>query len=161
MKTQRDKKRHYALKLKGPLCRWPWIAVIAAVLSVQFLLLGMTKPKVYAELRAKKFSLVDSNDRLRAFMQVSDEGSAAFAMLDQNQKLRLTFISYADGTTLINLLDDNEVVRLTCNVRADGTPNMAFAGRDGKPRAGISVRENDLPLINFFDGDGNLIWEAK
>ncbi len=122
-------------RLERQVRRWKTLASVSvALLSLGFLLgsMGDGGSTVSDEIRAKQFSLVDANGKVRAGLRVGSDGSTALALADPEGRTRAGLAVLPDGSARLRLYDEDEKARAGLDIGADGSATLALAGRDGE-----------------------------
>jgi hypothetical protein len=161
-------KRHNRLLLAGVL------------LGVVLLALGATTPGAASRedvVKARKFMLVDVNDKTRALLAVDEKG-VMLGLLDENGKPRVCLTVDKEGPQL-TLRDENNKPRaalllfdigsgLTLDDGNGETCVMLHAGKDeallslyDKNGKGLlTVDKKDGPKMRLADENGKVVWQA-
>ncbi|HJQ66483.1 MAG TPA: hypothetical protein VJ816_08910 [Gemmatimonadales bacterium] len=128
---------------------------------------------VAAELRAKRFLLVDDVGKVRAVLGTAARGAVRLGLLDSNDKFRSIFTVDADGVPRLEMLGPDETRRAVLgvysnrsglalfgdaarggailDVAADGTATLGFTDKDERTRAGLVLRADGTALLSFND----------
>jgi hypothetical protein len=120
--------------------RW-WKAVASALCGLLGLLLlagatGERGARIFDEVRAEQFVLVDAKGTPRAGLRVGADGSTALALADP------------EGKPVAGL-----------SVLPDGSPRLRFYDKEGKARGGLGVQHDGAVGLALADKDGTLhLW---
>lgn len=93
--------------------------------------------KAMDEVRARRFVLVDINDKERAALATGDGGAPRLELYDANGKTRASL--HMDG---------------------DGSPNLYLVGPEGHVRTTLSLEADGSPILSLFDASGKIVWKA-
>jgi len=116
---------------------WKTLAsTFLALLGLVFLLGAVRErdTKMFDEIRARQFVLVDANGNVRAGLGVGTDGSAALAFADLEGKIRTGLA-----------------------VLPDGSPRLRFYGKDGRARGGLGVSPDGSIALALADKEGALL----
>lgn len=99
--------------------------------------------------RAKRFVVVDVNDKPRASLAVDSDGTK-LTLFDKNGKVRVCLGVIEDGPPALFLYDENEKNRVGLGIIEDG-PGLVLSDERGNVRASLGVGKNAQELRFFND----------
>jgi hypothetical protein len=70
------------------------------------------------------------------------------------------YVTALGDTAVMTFQDNRQKRRLQLGVVSQGSPALLLLGRDERPRIGISVNENDTPIVSLYDGKSGAGVEA-
>jgi hypothetical protein len=143
------------------------------VLLVLGFLMGASGPKegkVEEEVKARRFTVVDKEERSRGRLHVSDYGSLRLDLYDPEMVLRASLHLGARGSPALNFFDRKGKMRTSLGVRSDGASSLGLYDEKGlravlgrtkleATRSG-EVDESPLSSLVLFDEEGNVLWRA-
>lgn len=163
--------------------RWyRFLGVVALVVTAYISLVGASGAKVFDEVSANRFFLVDSQGRRQGFLTITPNGSPVFGLYDSGGKAgiqlavtdgapslsltdkyergRAVLAVLPDGSPGLDLLDKKGTLRAVLGVSADGKPALVLFAEDGTRRIGLTVGPEGHALVGVLDKDGKVIWKA-
>lgn len=126
-------------------------------------------------IRAKRFELVDDNDKIRALIDTGQKEHVALSFFGKDEQERATvgvmpdgFASFVlqdeNGTEIIKattgsgpsdsvivIKDENEQSRIQAGVSKDGGTALSLTDKDGNVRVQISVDSEGIPTLTLND----------
>ena len=124
-----------------------------ALVCIAILLAAWLRP---AEVRARKFVLVDGDGKTRALLTVDEDGPR-LGLTDESGKARAELRVAKNGPTL-NLSDKNGNARAGLSVLKDG-PVLDLDKGSGKTRALLTVEEGG-PGMRLYGENDKILWSA-
>ncbi len=88
---------------------------------------------------ASEFVLLDAAGKLRAKIDVNDDGQAGFAMYDRDNHPRAQIVVDNYGAPTVRLYDTTNKLRLSLEISTDGVPTVRLLDTSDRPRAVIGV----------------------
>lgn len=140
-----------------------------ALTALVFIGLAAANPtSVPDEVRAKRFSVVDTKGELRGALALMADGAMTLTLVASNGLSGATLTVERGGTTLVftdsngkrrtvlhggtegsalYLIDTNETPRAMLVLRPDETVSLGLYDRSKKARAGLSVTGEGIPIV--------------
>lgn len=128
-----------------------WLVVIPAVA------VGMSAGDDTAAdvVKARRFHMVDGDNRVRAELGIDADGSAGLFLRDADGRVHGTLI-HDDDQTALYLHDSEGTIRVGAAQFAHGGGGFALHG-DGSKGAAVLYLANRRGSLRFFDEDGAVI----
>lgn len=146
---------------------WKVIGISVMTLMAPALLMGATKPGVQNEIRARRFTLVNDEGKIRGFLGFSAIGSPTLFLFDnptvtlfdseRRPRARLTGGSIESGLRLYGK-DGNPVIDLYAE--SGEWPRVSLFDKSQRRRAVLQVLPDGSPRSEFRDTGGKIIWSA-
>ena len=104
---------------------------------------------------ARKFVLVDANDKAIAELGAA-QGGSGLVLMDSAGKPRAALVLTKAGDPGLKLYDGGGVVRAALVVGNDGRSGLAMYDAEGRNRAALATSPQAAPALLLFDGDGRV-----
>ncbi len=108
---------------------------------------------IQAVIRARKFQLLDKDNRVRAELAIVDENSAGLFLKDELGRMRGS-LTHDDEQTALFLRDAEETIRLGAAQFAHGGGGYALHGEKSKGAAVLYFKNTGS--LRFFDDEGTV-----
>lgn len=129
-------------------------AAVAALLLL--LVLPAFAARDDGELRAKRFVLVDGQDKTIGAWQSDEHGLPRFELFDGSKKARLTAQVTPDDMVFA-LRDREGLVRCGIALGVGGLPHLLLSDSKGRPRIHFSVNVVDRGNLIMFGPEGDIV----
>ncbi|MEW5722240.1 MAG: hypothetical protein AB1896_03980 [Thermodesulfobacteriota bacterium] len=129
-----------------------------------------------------RFIMLDEIGEFRIELGLGEGSEPSVRLRDREGRPRLELALGAAGEPRVELSDGQDRDRVSIHLGAGGAPALLIrdeAGRDrlalwqekeemglaladsgGRPRAGFTLRQGDVPSMAFYDSDGRAVWYA-
>ena len=99
---------------------------------------------------AKRFNLIDDNEKVRASLCFEENGYPAIAFLDLDQKV-LSYFALTKSGPMIVFRDSDKRSRMMINLDKEGEPSIIFFGKNKNPNLALTVSNTNEPVITLYD----------
>ena len=108
------------------------------------------------EIRARKFVLVDENDKARAWLAVSNNNQPNLLLFGNNGQLRVELNLDNNDDPWLALYGKYGMARTSLGIFKDN-PRLGQYDKNGKPRVSVYI-SNNKSGITFYDRNGKITW---
>jgi hypothetical protein len=147
--------------------RWKVIGIGIATLMGLALLMGAAKPRVQDEVRARRFTLVDSKGKLQGFLGFSALGSPTLFLFDNPtvtlfDSERRPRVQLAGGVVEsgLRLYTKNGDPLADLYIESGEWPRLALYDKSQRRRVALQVLPTGSPELMLKEKDGKTIWSA-
>lgn len=121
---------------------------------------AQAKDSAMAEVRARKFVLVDLNGKTRAFMDTSKDEISGLHLTDEKGNTRALLGTDSDGTPRYHMFDDKGRLRLIVFTYKNGSSGLTLLDDTGNIRTLLEAGKDGKSELLLVDDKGKTIFEA-
>ncbi len=124
---------------------WKIIGISVMTIIALALLMGAARPRVQNEVRARQFTLVNKEGKVRGLLGFSAVGSPTLLLFDN---------------PILTLFDSEQRPRARLAVESGGWPRLSLYDKGQRRRAALQVFPGGSPGLTLRDKDGKITWKA-
>ncbi len=134
--------------------RWGMVGgILLAVVALVIIKVGR-ETKIEGEVRANKFTLVDSSGHPRAELMLVGDAAPRLAFFDREQRLRVAVGVTEKNLPVFSLAGTDEKDRLRASLANDGTASFVIVDPRGRTRAWLGAEPEGLAGLTLYGLDG-------